>query len=91
MEAGHIFKTLIIGTLVFAAFLLSLPVIQVAMKARPWRSVVGLWVSGWGFLLIGVGLHFANRGFGGVVVFGVATAGVGHFLQSRNSRRRASS
>ena len=91
MEAVYIFKTLIIGTLVFAALLLFLPVIQVAMKARPWRSVVGLWVSGWGFLLIGVGLHFANRGFGGVVVFGVAIAGVGQFLQSRNSRRRASS
>jgi hypothetical protein len=52
--------------------------------------VIGLWVSGWGFLLIGVGLHFADRGFGGVVVIGIATAGVGHFLKSRNSRRRGS-
>ena len=87
MEADHTFRFLIIGTLVFAAFLLSLPLFQVATKAQPWRGVVGLWVSGWGFLLIGVGLYFADRGFGGVVILGIAAAGVGHFLQSRNSRR----
>jgi hypothetical protein len=87
MEADHIFRFLIIGTLVFAAFLLSLPLIQVAKKAQPWRGVVGLWVSGWGFLLIGVGLYFADRGFGGVVLLGVATAGVGQFLQARSGRR----
>jgi hypothetical protein len=91
MEADHIFPLLIIGTLVFATLLLSLPLIQVAMKARPWRGVIGLWVSGWGFLLIGVGLHYADRGFGGVVILGVATAGVGHFLQARNGRGRTSS
>ncbi len=87
MEADHTIRFLIIGTLAFAAFLLSLPLVQVATKAQPWRGVVGLWVSGWGFLLIGVGLYFADRGFGGVVILGVASAGVGHFLQSRNSRR----
>ena len=91
MEPGQLFRLLIIGTLAFAALLLSLPVIQVAMSARPWRHVIGLWVSGWGFLLIGVGLFFADRGFGGVVVIGVATAGVGHFLQARYGGRRGSS
>ena len=81
---------LVIGTLVFAALLLSLPLIQVAKSAQPWRGVIGLWVSGWGFLLIGAGLHFADRGYGGVVLLGIAAAGVGQFLQSRNNRRRSS-
>ena len=83
MESGQIFRVLIVGTLAFAALLLSVPLIQVATSVRPWRGVLGLWVAGWGFLLIGIGLLFADRGWGGVVVFGVATAGVGHFLQSR--------
>jgi hypothetical protein len=91
MEADSIFPLLIAGTLVFATLLLTLPLIQVAMKARPWRSVIGLWVSGWGFLLIGVGLQYADNGFGGVVILGVATAGVGHFLQGRKGRGRTSS
>ncbi|MFH1763736.1 MAG: hypothetical protein ABIF09_06040 [Gemmatimonadota bacterium] len=82
MEPGYIFRLLIIGTLAFSALLLSVPIIQVA-KSRPWRDVVGLWVAGWGFLLIAVGLFFADQGLGGVVVIGVATAAVGHFLQSR--------
>jgi hypothetical protein len=90
MDAVPIFRMLVTGTLILAALLLSLPVIQVAKSAQPWRGVIGLWVSGWGFLLIGVGLHFADRGYGGVVLLGVATAGVGHFLQSRNNRRRGS-
>ena len=90
MDAVPIFRMLVTGTLVFAALLLSFPVIQVAKSAQPWRGVIGLWVSGWGFLLIGVGLHFADRGYGGVVLLGVATAGVGQFLQSRKNRRRGS-
>ena len=90
MDAVPIFRMLVTGTLIFAGLLLSLPLIQVAKSAQPWRGVIGLWISGWGFLLIGVGLHFADRGYGGVVLFGVATAGVGQLLQFRSNRRRGS-
>ena len=71
----------------FALVLLVTPPILVVRKARPWRGVVGLWVAGWGFLLMGLGIYFAHRGWGNLVMLGVVVAGVGHLLQFRASGR----
>jgi len=44
---------------------------------------MGLWVAGWGFLLMGVGTHFAYRGWGVLVVAGVLVTVAGHLIQRR--------
>ena len=88
MEPTDIFDILIIGAFGFAGLLLTIPIIQVARSAMPWKAVTGLWVSGWGFLLIGFGLIFAAQGFGGLVIIGVAVAAIGHFVQSRSAGKR---
>jgi len=72
-----------LGFVAFAAVLLAVPVVLVVKKARPWRDVAGLWVAGWGFLLIGLGTWFAQRGWAGVVVPGVVVTTVGHLMQRR--------
>lgn len=76
------------GFLVFAALLLSAPLVLVAKRLRPWRSVVGLWVAGWGFLLIGAGTRWAELGWSGLVVPGVIVTTAGHLLQSRSAKPR---
>lgn len=68
----------------FALVLLVTPPVLVAKGARPWRSVLGLWVAGWGFLLIGVGTYFAGQGWGNLVIAGVVLSGVGHLIQLRS-------
>lgn len=73
---------------VFALILLVVPLVLVAKKRRPWRGVAGLWIAGWGFLLVGAGTYFAYRGWGGVVILGVAVSVVGHVIQRRESGRR---
>ena len=76
---------------VFAIVLLVIPPYLVGKKARSWRSVLGLWIAGWGFLLIGLGTYFAHRGWGNLAVFGVVVSGAGHLLQRRNSGGRPDS
>jgi hypothetical protein len=78
------------GFAVFALILLVAPPILVAKKARSWHGVVGLWVAGWGFLLIGIGTYFAYRGWSNLVVVGVLVSGVGYLLQRRAAGGRAS-
>lgn len=73
---------------VFSGVLLAIPPYLVRKGARPWRDVFGLWVAGWGFLLIGLGTFFAHRGWGGVVVVGVVVSGAGHLLQLRATKER---
>ena len=87
MDASRPLTLIGTGFLVLALLLLAVPVILVARKLRPWRGVVGLWVAGWGFLLVGVGIGYVGRGWGGLVVPGVALATVGHFMQWRLVRR----
>lgn len=74
------------GFTVFAVVLLLAPVVLVAKKIRKWRGVMGLWIAGWGFLLIGVGTHLADRGWGSLAVAGVVVATAGHLLQRRTLR-----
>ena len=71
------------GFLVFALVLLAVPMLLVGKKAKPWRDVTGLWIAGWGFLLIGLGTLFAHRGWAGLVVPGVVVTTVGHLMQRR--------
>lgn len=72
-----------------ALLLLTVPPLLVAKRKQPWRGVVGLWVAGWGFLLIAAGAGFAHRGWGNLAVAGIVLSGVGHVVQSRNTRKTA--
>lgn len=72
-----------VGALVLAAFLLVVPLVQVTRRARSWRGVSGLWLAGWGFLLLGLGLVFAHRGWGNAVLPGIVLAVAGHLVQLR--------
>ncbi len=67
----------------FGLILLVIPPMLVAKKRRPWSGVIGLWVAGWGFLMVGVGTYFAYRGWGDLVILGVAVSVVGHVIQRR--------
>ena len=90
MEAVVLLRPIGFGMMGFGVLLLAAPVIQVLRAVHPWRSVLGLWIAGWGFLLVGVGLGFADRGWGSAVLPGIVTVVVGHFIQSwvsRSSRR----
>ena len=75
------------GFILFAVVLLVVPLLLVVKKTKPWGDVAGLWVAGWGFLLIGVGTWYAQQGWGGVVVPGVIVTTVGHLMQRRAGRR----
>lgn len=83
MESTPLLAFVGTGFIVFSALLLVVPVVLVARKLRPWRSVSGLWIAGWGFLLIGVGTRLADQGLGTLVVPGVIVTTVGHLLQRR--------
>ena len=72
---------------VFGVVLLVSPVLMVVKKARPWKSVMGLFIAGWGFMLLGAGTHFAYRGWGNLVVLGVLVTTAGHLVQSRSGPR----
>lgn len=76
-----------VGFALFAVVLLIAPAVLVAKKARTWRSVMGLWTAGSGFLLIGVGTHFAYLGWGNLVVAGVLVTVAGHVMQRRADSR----
>lgn len=73
------------GFLLMAALLLVAPIVVVWRRGKPWREVDGLWVAGWGFLLVGLGIVFAQRGWGGLVLPGVITAAIGHVVQRRRT------
>ncbi|HKJ03415.1 MAG TPA: hypothetical protein VJ997_13200 [Longimicrobiales bacterium] len=77
-----------LGFIIFSLVLLAVPIILVAKKTKPWRDVAGLWIAGWGFLLIGLGTWFARAGWAGVVVPGVVVTTVGHLMQRRVGSRR---
>jgi len=72
--------------IVFAAVLLVVPVVLAARELQPWQRVFGLWIAGWGFLLMGLGTRMAEQGWGGLVVPGVIVTTVGHLLQRRATR-----
>lgn len=74
------------GFMAFALALLVVPVVMVVKKVKPWRDVAGLWIAGWGFVLMGVGTVFADRGLGGLVIPGVIVTTVGHLMQRRVTR-----
>lgn len=69
--------------LLFALTLLIAPLVLVVKRVRTWGGVLGLWISGWGFLLIGLGTALAYRGWGDLIIFGLVTTGVGHLVQRR--------
>lgn len=71
---------------VFALLLLVVPVALVVKGAR-WNGVVGLWIAGWGFLLIAMGTRFAAEGWGAWVVPGVIVTTAGHLIQSRAAKK----
>jgi hypothetical protein len=73
------------GFLVMAFLLLVAPIVLVASRRKPWREVDGLWVAGWGFLLVGLGIVFSHRGWGGLVLPGVVAAAIGHVVQKRRT------
>lgn len=68
-----------------AALLLVAPIALVVKGGKRWREVDGLWVSGWGFLLVGLGIVLADRGWGGLVLPGVITSVVGQVVQKRRT------
>jgi hypothetical protein len=76
-----------LGFMAFAMVLLVVPVVMIVKKVKPWRSVSGLWIAGWGFALIGVGTVFADSGLGALVVPGVIVTTVGHLMQRRVTAR----
>jgi hypothetical protein len=86
MEFSHALSLIALGFALFGVVLLIVPVWLLTTKARMWREVVGLWIAGWGFLLIAVGSYFAPRGFGGLVGLGVLVAVAGHVIQGRATR-----
>ena len=77
------------AALAFGAFALVLLVAPAALvaKGRPWGSVAGLWIAGWGFLLIALGTRFATEGWGSWVVPGVIVTTAGHLIQSRAAKK----
>ncbi|GMV07472.1 MAG: hypothetical protein AMXMBFR53_37470 [Gemmatimonadota bacterium] len=72
----------------FAVVLLVAPLALVARGAQPWGRVRGLWLSGWGFLAVAAGTHFAYRGWGNLVVVGVLLAGAGQWIQREATKAR---
>jgi len=74
------------GFIAFAVILVVVPLLLVAKKTKPWSAVAGLFVAGWGFLLIGAGTWLAPQGWGGLVVPGVIVTTVGHLMQRRVGR-----
>jgi len=87
LEAFAFLRPIGLGMLGFGVLLLAVPVIQVLRTVHPWRSLIGLWVAGVGFIMIGAGLAFADRGWGSAVLPGVIVTVVGHFVQSVASRK----
>jgi hypothetical protein len=75
------------GFLVFAVILLVTPLLLVAKGKKPWPEVSGLWIAGWGFLLMGAGTAMAEQGWGTLVVPGVIVTAVGQLVQRRATRR----
>lgn len=71
----------------FGVVLLVTPLVLVMKKIQTWPRVQGLWISGWGFLLIGAGTHFAYRGWSSLVVLGVLVTGAGHLMQRSAMKR----
>lgn len=45
------------------------------------RAVLGLWIAGWGFLFIALGLVFAQNGYADLIVLGALATIVGHLVQ----------
>jgi hypothetical protein len=72
---------------IFGSILLVSPVLMVLKRARAWDGVVGLFIAGWGFMLLGAGTYFADRGWGNLVVLGVLVTTAGHLIQGRAGRR----
>lgn len=70
----------------FAVVLLLAPLALVGRGAQPWHRVRGLFISGWGFLIVAAGTHFAYLGWGNLVIIGVLLAGAGQWIQSRANR-----
>lgn len=75
------------GFILFAGVLLAVPVALVLKRVQPWKGVIGLWVAGWGFLLIGLGVRWLDQGGGGFLVPGVIVTTVGHIIQRRFAAR----
>lgn len=90
MDATGPLRYVAVGFEVFAAILLVVPVVLVFNGTRSWHDVWGLWVAGWGFLLMGVGTQFASRGWGDLVVFGVLVTAAGQLIQRRAAKRPGS-
>ena len=83
MEGHTLFGVLGYGALVFGLLVLGAPALQVLRGRKKWSAVVGLCIAGTGFILIGVGLLLAARGFASAVLPGILLTAVGHFVQQR--------
>lgn len=70
----------------FGCILLVLPSLQVLRGAQPARKVVGLLISGVGFLMFGSGLVFAQSGLASAVLPGIVLTTVGHLWQRRAAK-----
>ncbi len=71
------------AALLFGAVLVVAPCVQVARDVHPAKRVVGLWVAGSGFLLLGLGLAFPHYGLAPAVLPGIVLTVVGHVWQRR--------
>lgn len=87
MEAEGFVRVLGYGAMVFAGLLLAGPTAQVFRGKQAWGAVLGLWISGGGFLLIGVGLAFAASGAAPAVLPGIILTAVGQFVQQRAAKK----
>ena len=70
----------------FGCLLLVLPSIQVLREVQPAKKVVGLLISGVGFLMFGTGLAFAHAGLSPAVLPGIVLTTVGHVWQRRATK-----
>lgn len=86
VEAVKILRVFSLAALAFAAVLLVAPAVQVLRGRQTVRAVAGLWISGVGFVLIGLGLAMLDRGLEGAVLLGVAVAGAGQLRQARAAK-----
>jgi hypothetical protein len=71
----------------FAALLIVLPSLRVAQGRLRLREVLGLWVSGFGFLLLALAaLALSGEAARLAVLTGVIGAVTGNIVQRRNAR-----